>query len=416
MIMMIWASGSGRRGQLPWFKIISTYNPIWCTAFLSTGQMRMVMAGWQSCVFIHIGVTFGLLLLSAFLLRRLAKREGEPAASAMAMPVADAAPIPALMAEGVTETDAVLPPATVRTGSTRPVGDNPILWRELRRPLMTSTWQRIAGALVCIALMILTYCVLYSNNDLKDSDTQVGYAIVAHALMMLLACVISATAIAAEKESDTWTILLASPVSGTNIMWSKAAGVVRRLLWPTVGIAVHFSFFVIGGVITPVTFVMILVVVTSFNAIWVATGVTLSLFCRKVTIAVIINLALPVVLYGVVSILLAVFDELFHISNGHLAEGVTWYLPFYYLAAGISRHNYDLRPELPGYNSGRVSQSEFLAVAMAFGLLHLVVASVILAIASSAFNSAVGRASQIEPLPDPLPRASRTPSWAVQSS
>jgi ABC-type transport system involved in multi-copper enzyme maturation permease subunit len=416
MVMLIWASGSGRRGQLPWFRIISNYNPLWYTLFLASGQQRMLGVGWERCVIVHLFVTAVLLVLSALLLRRVARREGEAAAGVAAPPIA--AVLPDLRPENgdlVAPPPIAPPPPRVRV--TRTVSDNPVLWRELRRPLMTKSWQRIAGVVACAALMLVTYIVIGTNNDLDKSDTQVGYALVFHLVMMLLACVISATAIAMEKESDTWTILLASPVSGTNIIWSKAAGVARRLFWPVAGMALHFSFFVLGGVITPVTFLMILVVVTSFNAIWIATGVTLSLHCRKVTVAVIINLALPVVLYGVVSILLAVFDELFHVDNGHLVENVvTWYMPFYYLIEGISRNNWTHRPDLPGHGNGQVSQVEFLALAVGFGMLHLAIAAAILGLAAKTFNRAVGRASQIDPLPHGFPISSRTPSWAASAT
>ena len=50
----------------------------------------------------------------------------------------------------------------------------------------------------------------------------------------------------------------------------------------------------------------IVVVIVTFNSLWIATGVSLSLRCKKVTIAVIINLALPVLLYGVTSLILAI--------------------------------------------------------------------------------------------------------------
>jgi ABC-type transport system involved in multi-copper enzyme maturation permease subunit len=419
MMMIIYSQSAGRRAQLPWMQLICSYNPIFCTGFLSTGGMRMISVGWERCVLIHLVVTAVLLALSAVLLRRVARHEGESAGPVMPPPVPALLPDLPDRASG----DAIdyaplappVPPPPPRVRATRTVSDNPVLWRELRRPLMTSTWQRIAGALLCIALILLTYILLANDKQLDNSDTQIGYAIVFHALLMLLACVISATAIAVEKESDTWTILLASPISGMNIVWSKAAGAARRLLWPVVGAAVHFAIFVVGGVITPITFLTLMAVLILFNVVWIATGVALSLHCRKVTVAVIINLALPIVAYGVVSILLAVFDELFHIS-GRVVEGVTWYLPFYYLGASIGRDNWHIRPELPGSGNIRVSQTEFLALAVGMGLLHLAVAGAILTLVGKTFNLAVGRASQIQPLPQGFPIASHTPSWAISSN
>src|SRR4029079_8997121 len=102
--------------------------------------------------------------------------------------------------------------------------------------------------------------------------------------------VISATCIAQEKEGDTWTILLASPLSGSAIVWGKALGVLRRLMWPMILAIAHFFLFMLAGVVSPTGFALVVVVMTCFISIWVATGVTLSLMFRKVTIAVIVNL------------------------------------------------------------------------------------------------------------------------------
>ena len=48
---------------------------------------------------------------------------------------------------------------------------------------------------------------------------------------------LSSTAIANEKESDTWTVLLVSPISAKSIVLGKLVGLLRRLVWPTALIA-----------------------------------------------------------------------------------------------------------------------------------------------------------------------------------
>src|SRR5262249_48920459 len=154
---------------------------------------------------------------------------------------------------------------------------------------------------------------------LKDNDSQIGYGVVFQTIVTLVTCVIAATAIAQEKEGDTWTVLLASPLSGRSIVWSKAIGVARRLLWPMIGIIAPFLLFVMGGVISPTTFLTIVTVILTFNTVWIATGVALSLRMKKVTFAVIVNLAFPVMLYGALSLLLVVIDEFLHL-RGDLFE------------------------------------------------------------------------------------------------
>ena len=45
--------------------------------------------------------------------------------------------------------------------------------------------------------------------------------------------------------------LLASSLSGAAIVWGKALGAMRRLMWPMIAIVAHFMLFTVGGVISP---------------------------------------------------------------------------------------------------------------------------------------------------------------------
>jgi ABC-type transport system involved in multi-copper enzyme maturation permease subunit len=268
---------------------------------------------------------------------------------------------------------------------------------------MITTIQRVVGTVIILALLVVTYGAAYANGAIDDEDTQIGFSIVFCGLVMVVACVISATAIAQEKEGDTWTILLASPLSGFQIVWAKAIGAARKMLWPMVLITFHFAVFTVTGVIPVWAFILAMSVILMFNTVWIASGIYLSLRCRKVTLAIIINLALPVVLYGVVSIVLAVIDEFLHL-RGDLVEQVTWYLPFYYLGEGMNAADRNRGPSLPGSGHNEVSGEVFTAVAVTMGLLHVGVAVAILSWTAARFNEIVGRAPQWAPLPPPTPR------------
>jgi ABC-type transport system involved in multi-copper enzyme maturation permease subunit len=420
-----------------YFYFFCTYNPFICAGFMSHGQTKAFADAWIYCVISHLAVTAVLLFFSAMLVRRIARREGD-ATAAYTPPVpmpptgADdalataAAAKPGALAPGsssatpgaeapglATAAQApALPPPPLRTAdlpppprvrANRDVSDNPVLWRELRRPLMVSLTQRVVGTTIILGLLVLTYGAAYANNALDDEESQIGYAFVFNALVMLVACVISATAIAQEKEGDTWTLLLASPLSGFQIVWAKALGAMRKMLWPMVLIVFHFAVFTVTGVIPVWAFILVVAVIVMFNSIWIASGIYLSLRCRKVTLAIIINLALPVIIYGVFSLVLAVVDE-FMRWRGDLVEQVTWYLPFYYLGEGLNAADRHRGPSLPGSGNEQVSGEVFTAVAVFMGLLHLGVAVAILSWTAARFNEIVGRAPQWVPLPPPTPR------------
>jgi ABC-type transport system involved in multi-copper enzyme maturation permease subunit len=416
MIVMMYAAAVGARGAMRYFHFFATYNPFICTGFIASGQMKIFVDTWVPCVLLHLAITAVLLCLSALLVRRMARREGDAnAAYTPAVPLPPPALEPGGDAAGGLALDpgaasakpqaaeAPTPPIRAsdiprpRIRANRPVSDNPVLWRELRRPLMVTVTQRVVGTVIILALLVLVYGAAYANNVLDDEDTQIGFAIVFCALVMVVACVISATAIAQEKEGDTWTILLASPLSGAQIVWAKAIGTVRKMLWPIVLIVAHFAVFTVTGVIPVWGFVLVVSVIVLFNTIWIASGIYLSLRCRKVTLAIIINLALPVVLYGVFSLILAVIDEFGHMQ-GDLIEQVTWYLPFYYLGEGMDSADRG-SVNLPGASHQSVSGEVFTTVAVVMGLLHLGVSLIVLVWTAARFNEIVGRAPQLIPLP-----------------
>ena len=436
MIVMMYAAAVGARGAFSYFQLFSMYNPFLSVAFLASGQARVFADTWVPCVLAHLALTAVLLFLSAMLVRRLARREGDAtaaytppvpmpalAATAPADPAVTAATtgnlpsLSPLTVEGVRPPPAPAPYPRAqniprpRVRPTRAVSDNPVLWRELRRPLMVTLTQRVVGSIIILGLLVATYGAAYANNVLDDNDMQIGFSIIFCGVVMLVACVISGTAIAQEKEGDTWTILLASPLSGTQIVWGKAIGSARKMLWPVAMIAAHFGVFCVFGVIPLWAFVLAVAVIVLFNTVWIATGIYLSLRFRKVTMAIIVNLALPVVLYGVLSIVIVVLDEFTH-SRGDLAEQITWYLPFYYLGEGMNAADRHRGPSLPGSSDQHVSGAVFTAVAVTVGLLHLGVALAILSWTAARFNEIVGRAGQLIPLLPYGPRGRRTPGGA----
>jgi uncharacterized RDD family membrane protein YckC len=221
--------------------------------------------------------------------------------------------------------------------------------------------------------------------------------------------VLSATAVTGEKEGDTWTLLLATPLSGRQIVWGKAAGLARRMVWPMALIAAHFALFVVTGVIHPMSVLLVLWVIVTFNSVWLATGVYFSLRMRRVTFAVIANLMLAVVVYTIPFALLFVFTSVADLrgpDQENIVSAPLWYLPYYYLGEGMqdlnqhfghrgynyyqnAYHDYSL----PGLWRG-VSAETFFLVVVLIGLLHLVVASMILRQTAASFDAVVGRAGR----------------------
>jgi ABC-type transport system involved in multi-copper enzyme maturation permease subunit len=387
MMIAIWISESGRSFGSPtlWMTLLVASNPVFTTGMLATGELPRYAAQWGTCALTQLGLSAVLLLLSALLLRRLNRREAsrESGAAISAAPSADGAP-------------AARPPRT-----SRHVWDHPILWREWGRPLMPSLWQRIAGAAACVGLLVLSYALMGQANALAEEEPQIGYAILFMGMMILLACVVSGTAIAQEKESDTWTLLLVAPVSASAVVWGKVLGVLRKLSWPFALIAGHFLVFTIGGVLGWKLLALILWIMVTCTLPWVACGVYLSLRLKGVTVAVVLSILLPIIVQAGVPIVLAIIDELLRLP-GDLAEIVLLYLPYYYLGEAIDSWS----PQDSGFRDtiympfvGQSGVGFFLRCALSVGLAHLLsfVAVVWLTVAS--FDRLVGRARQTDPHP-----------------
>jgi len=178
----------------------------------------------------------------------------------------------------------------------------------------------------------------------------------------------------------------------------KVMGIGRRLIWPTVLIAAHFAVFAMCRVISWTAAVHVLWVLVSFNTVWLASGVYLSLRMQKVTTAVIINLMIPIVLFVVVPIMLLVLGELIA-RDDDWAEAMTWYLPYMWMVQSTERlaprhfYNYDKIMWLPGWGYS-VSLYDYTKMLLVTGVMHGLVAIAVLWRTVKRFDRLAGRAAQ----------------------
>lgn len=402
-------NGSG--GEQMFFNWMSVSNPFFATALVAIPDAPpFKIFSWWWCVASHLSFAAILVMLSGLLLRRMARKENEGSGTVappplLVMPTANGA---------IPQTHPT--PLPIQSKPARTVSDNPVFWREVRRPLLAKRWQAIALSLFVVLVMLVIYGALAADNDLDDDDVQMGFACIFCGLLTLVICVLSATAIAQEKESDTWTLLLATPLSSRQIVWGKLAGLLRRLLWPSVLIVVHFLLFTIAGVINWTMLWVILWMTFTTNALWLAMGLYYSLRLKTVTFAVILNLLGPVVAYGGVAMVVGIAGVVID-NDDDWVEIVGLYAPYAYMVQAIddlsnqsySYGNYNYYA--PQYiQSNRqvwmpvlhnMGESEFLVLTLVMGAGHLLASYLIVRYTMRRFDVVVGRASQREPLPPP---------------
>ncbi len=388
-------------------KVFLATHPVYTTGLMTMGR-GMGTFSWWPAVWGQMGLALVLTLMSARVVRRHARHERGESAAAISTPMPPA--FPALPIEALTPTDAVaLSPPLPGTldyqkpsgfdrplRAHRPVSDYPILWHELRRPLLARTWQRVLATSIVLALLGLSYLGLWGIGELHRADSRIGYAFIFHGLLFLIAIVLSATAIATEKESDTWTLLIATPISGATLVAGKLVGVLRRLMWPCLLMVAHFGGFILAGLLSPWGGLIATWVTITFIFPWIATGLYFSLRCTRVTTAVVLNLLMPVLVYGVVPLVLLAIGPLIRAPGWRgdaLPELTLYYLPWWYLGEGIDRFGWSANFESPIYLGGRqVTMYEFLAYMFIAGIVQIAFSGVVLWWMSFRFNRMVGRA------------------------
>ena len=408
-------------GQQWMMGIVSWLNPYPAMFGLCVPQGRMMAMAfpWERVVITHLGLSVVLAIYTAIILRRRARREAEGSGGGAAAPVAPPAPSFEIVGEPAASSDGNVvvhekPRKRIRTSP--PVSYNPVLWREKRRPLLARLWQKWAATMFFLLSLIVIYAGMASEGELDEAWVQAPFAVIFCAILNLLAVVLAASAIGQEKETDTWTLLLVTPVSGAQIVLGKLAGLVRRFTWPMALVLAHFTLFAIAGVINFTTYFILLYLTVTTNVIWLATGLYFSLRLRTVTFAVTANFLLVLFLYGGVPLVLLIVGG-FAADEPEVAEWGCIYMPYAYMVSAVEYLNPGYR-----YNQGnpyyrdvwvpafdRISSQDFVTLVLYVGVAHLIATALVLWYTIANFDRIVGRAEQtdrVSPLDD-LPHHAR---------
>lgn len=197
----------------------------------------------------------------------------------------------------------------------RHINGSPILWKELRRPLLKSRkWRWGAGAAV-LGLLGLIYLLLAAENDLTDDDTQIVFALVFVMAGVLVTAVLSATAVSGERESRTLPLLLCSDLAETHIIFGKGLGVARRTLPTWALLFVHLLLFCLFGALIPLVVFQMAIIVTCVVVFLTGSGLYFSTVFRRTTGAVAANLALGLALWAIVPLIMALALDAARVSD-----------------------------------------------------------------------------------------------------
>jgi ABC-type transport system involved in multi-copper enzyme maturation permease subunit len=195
-------------------------------------------------------------------------------------------------------------------GPIRPIDGSPIVWKELRAPLIQGGEGRnsLIGLIVAVIALLITYGVCIRDRCLDSDTIHVAYALIFLFFGLIINMVLSATTITSEKEARSWPILLTTPLTDWHILLGKAFGVLRRCLPIWSLLAGHVAVFVLVGYIHPILVLHLMMIVTWIIVFLCGSGLYFSTRFKRTTSAVVANIGLALMLWVVIPIILGLIS------------------------------------------------------------------------------------------------------------
>ncbi len=198
-----------------------------------------------------------------------------------------------------TPADAPAPPASEADAALREVqrdrvvGDNPVLWRELRISQFTRRWQLILAAAAAVVLLL----AIYIRFGLQDSWLHQTIIIIGACGLLLQAAVQSTSGIAAEREARTLPVLLATPMTSWEVLFGKFLGALRRNWLVFAIMEAHLLIAVIAQAVHPLALVLVPATLLGPLCFLTGTGLLLGTVLKRSVTASTLNLLLALCLW-----------------------------------------------------------------------------------------------------------------------
>ncbi len=330
--MLLWGAIDGFDNAPPTW-IICTCTPA-VFVFLQLGDMPLPAAGLsvEGALILALAINLGwsLLLLAVTILRfrgvmqkevdgapqrkNSKRRKKEVRAEQDAVPQSETAGSAPSVQPAAALRSADAKASKAKAHASRVVSDHPVLWRELRLPLLAGGRNRMALYTILIAALGVYYLWVYRISEYTFSlaFSEQGYNIVPTIIPLLLALLVSGflttSAITGERESRTLDVLMTSPLTPRQIVLGKYFGSLRRQWLAPAFILAHCSLLFLLGWLHPVGIFIILLTTLGPVALFTATGLMYSVVLARTTTAAVLNLLTILGLYAGVPLAMVVAD------------------------------------------------------------------------------------------------------------
>lgn len=181
----------------------------------------------------------------------------------------------------------------------------PVVWRELRAPFIAGVDNRNSyiGLAITLVALLFTYISSARAGVLDESFAHGAYVALFLFLGTVVNAVFAATRITSEKESQSWLLLLATPLSDGEILFGKAVSAVRRCLPIWCLLAGHVLVFVAIGYIHPVAVIHLFLLVAWVSCFVTTVGLYFSTRFARTTSAMVATFGVVLGLWVVCPIL-----------------------------------------------------------------------------------------------------------------
>lgn len=175
----------------------------------------------------------------------------------------------------------------------RVVGDNPVLWRELRLSQFRKRWHMIVGCLLVLGIMVAVYV------RVGITEVEIHYILpaIGACALLLQAAVQTTSGVAAEREARTLSVLLATPMTSWEILAGKYLGAIRRNWFVFAFLTLHVLIAVLADMMHPLALILIPAVLTGPVMFLTGTGLLLGTLVKRSVTASTLNLLLALCLW-----------------------------------------------------------------------------------------------------------------------
>jgi len=174
-------------------------------------------------------------------------------------------------------------------GPIKRVKGPPVVWRELRAPFISGVDNRNSyiGLAATLVALLFTYVQSARARCLDEGFPHVLYVLLFVFIGGIVNAVFAATRITSEKESQSWLLLLATPLSDGDILFGKAVSAVRRCLPIWALLAAHLLLFVAIGYIHVIAIVHVFLLVAWITCFVTGVGLYFSTRFARTTSALV---------------------------------------------------------------------------------------------------------------------------------